>query len=399
MGSLDGVRILDLSTVMMGPTATQILASFGAEVIKVEPPEGDSMRAVGRSATRSMGPIFHNINHSKKSIVLDLKQDRARAALLRLAQTADVFVSNMRTDALARLGLTAEMFHVVNPRLLYVELSGFGRGGRYAGRPAYDDMIQAAAAIPSLLQISTGGEPSYVPMAIADRVVGIYAAGAIAAGLYQVARSGRGQSIEVPMFEVMTQFVLTDHLGGMTYATGGTAPGYMRLLSRGRRPFATLNGYLAVLPYSDQQWRRFLAAAGQPDRYNRDPRLHGMTARTEHIDALYAMLAEIIATNTTEYWIEVLEPLDVPVMRVHTLQTLRDDGHLHDVGFFQTVEHPADGPLGLMRCPSRWSETPARDPSPAPLLGQDTRSVLAGAGFGEDEVRDLTEARAVEATV
>ena len=320
MGSLDGIRILDLSTVMMGPTATQILASFGAEVIKVEPPEGDSMRAVGRPAGRTTGPIFHNINHSKKSIVLDLKQDRARAALLKLAGTADVFVSNMRTDALARLGLTYETFRSVNPKLLYVELTGYGRGGRYAGRPAYDDMIQAASAIPTLLQISTGGEPSYVPMAVADRVVGIYAAGVIAAGLFHAARSGQGQAIEIPMFEVMTQFVLTDHLGGMTYATDQTPAGYMRLLSPGRRPFATLDGYLAVLPYSDQQWRRFLVAAGMPDLYDQDHRLHGMAARTEHIDALYAMLAGIIATRSTDHWVNLLEPIDVPVMRVHTLE-------------------------------------------------------------------------------
>lgn len=386
MGPLEGVTVLDLSTVMMGPTATQILASFGAEVIKVEGPEGDPMRAVGRPAGRQIGPLFHQINHSKKSLVLDLKQPEQREALLDLSRSADVLVYNMRDEAMNRLGLGYEVFSAANSKLLYVELSGYGRGGRYAGRPAYDDMIQAAAAIPSLIELSTGGEPRYIPLAMADRVVGIYAASAIGAGLFQASRTGRGQKIEVPMFEVMTQFVMTDHMGGLTYAGGGTV-GYRRLLSPGRRPLATTDGYVAVLPYSDQQWRRFLGAVGLADLYDSDPRLQGMRARTEHIDALYEMVADIVLQQSTGYWVDLLEPLDVPVMRVNTLQSLRSDAHLADVGFFQAHEHVTDGEVQLMRCPSRWSGKEARDPTPAPLLGEDTDAVLATIGRDPMTVR------------
>ncbi|HYZ21882.1 MAG TPA: CoA transferase [Rhodopila sp.] len=379
-GPLAGVRVLDLTTVQMGPWCTRIVADYGADVIKVEAPGGDSSRYTGLARHRGMSGTFQHNGRGKRSVALDLKQPEARDAVLRLAETADAFASNIRQAALQRLGLEYESVRRVNPGIVYVSMVGYGSAGRYAGRPAYDDLIQAAAAIPMLLQRSSG-QPRFIPMAAIDRIVGGAAANALLAGLLVKARTGIGQMIEVPMFETMAQFVLAEHMQGQTFDPPVGPAGYKRTLSPHRRPYATRDGFIAVLPYNDGQWRRFFEAIGKAHLLEADPRFADITARTAHIDVLYEMLAEELRHRTTEEWLDLLQRNDIPCMRPHTLESLLADPHLTDAGFFQWQEHPSEGRIRTMREPSTWSETQPPAGHFAPRLGQHTREVLAEAGL------------------
>jgi crotonobetainyl-CoA:carnitine CoA-transferase CaiB-like acyl-CoA transferase len=384
-GPLDGIRVLDLTTVQMGPWCTRILADLGADVIKVESPEGDSNRYTGVPKHRGMSGTFQHNARGKRSIALDLKQTAARDALLRLVPTVDAFASNIRQAALARLGLDYESVKAVNPSIVYLSMVGYGSAGRYAGRPAYDDLIQAASAIPMLLQRSSG-QPRFIPMAAIDRIVGSAAANALLAGLLSKARTGIGQSIEVPMFETMAQFVLSEHMQGQTFDPPTSPAGYPRTLSPHRRPYPTKDGFIAVLPYNDGQWRRFFEVAGKAEMLKTDPRFADIASRTANIDSLYEMVAEELRHRTTGEWLEVLGAADIPCMRPHTLETLMEDPHLADAGFFQWENHPSEGRIRTMREPSTWSETKPPTGRFAPRLGQQTREILAEAGFDKDAI-------------
>lgn len=391
-GPLAGIRILDLTTVQMGPWCSRICADLGAEVIKVEAPEGDSSRYPGVPRHRGMSGSFQHNNRGKRSLCLDLKAPRARDAILRLAATADAFISNIRPAALERLGLGYDALRAVNASIVYLSMVGYGSGGRYAGRPAYDDLIQAASGIPMLLQRSTG-EPRFIPMAAIDRTVGSAAANALLAGLLAKARQGVGQRIEVPMFETMVQFVLSEHMQGATFDPPTSEMGYARTLSRSRRPYATQDGYLAVLPYNDGQWRRFFEAVGKGHLLTQDPRFSDIRARTAHIDELYDMIGEEVKLRPTAEWLALLQRIDVPCMVPHTLESLLDDPHLRETGFFVFEEHPSEGRIRTMREPSTWSATPPPTGTFAPRLGQHTREVLAEAGFDAAEIEAMVADR------
>lgn len=391
-GPLQGVRALDLSTVLMGPYATQILADYGADVIKVEPPEGDGTRGIGPMRSAGMGAIFLNANRGKRSIALDLKNPEARKALLELASASDVLVYNTRPQAMARLGLSYEEVRAVNPGIVYVGLFGFGRGGPYADKPAYDDLIQGAAGLPALALLSGSPVPRYVPTTIADRTVGLSAVGAILAALFHRQRTGEGQSIDVPMFETMTQFVMGDHLAGRTFVPPEGPTGYARLLAHERRPYATADGYICALVYSDKQWKNFCALIGRPEMFTEDARLKNLTTRTRNIDALYRFVGETMATRSTSEWMDVLEKADIPCMPMHTPDSILDDPHLRAVGFFHEIDHPSEGRLVSMAVPSRWSQTQPAPTRPAPRLGEHTVEVLTEAGLGEDRIRALLPA-------
>ena len=394
MGPLRGITILDLTTVLMGPYATQILADMGADVIKVESPEGDIVRQLGPGRTKGMGGMFLNANRGKRSIVIDLKQAEGRDALLRLARAANAIVYNVRPQAMARLGLDYEALAAANPAILYVGLFGYGQTGPYAAKPAYDDLIQGASGIPTLIAMAGDGTPRYVPITIADRVVGLKAVNAILGGLMHQQRTGIGQRIDVPMFEEMAEFVLIDHLGGLTYDPPLDHGGYARLLSRYRRPYKTSDGHICALIYNDKQWKSFFEAIGKTELLQQ-PRFATHAARHAHIDEIYQEVGRIFVTRTTAEWRELLERADIPVMPMHTLESILEDPHLDAVGFFRTIEHPVEGRILQMRVPSTWSESQPEAGGPAPTFGQHGRDILHAAGFSPEEIERLSQQKAV----
>ncbi|WP_422077448.1 CaiB/BaiF CoA transferase family protein [Vannielia sp.] len=388
MGPLDGLRVIDMTSVLMGPYATQILGDFGAEVVKVEAPEGDVVRRIGPGRNEGMGPLFLNTNRSKKSIVLDLKTEDGRAAMLRLIAGADILVTNVRPKAMTRLGLGWEALKAANPRLVYGALVGFDQTGPYADRPAYDDLIQGGSCIP-WSYVRAGQRPSYVPAAVADRIVGMAAVNAILAAVQERTRSGEGQRVEIPMFETMVSMILGDHLGGLTYEPPLDKGGYARHLSPERRPYETQDGYVCALVYTDGHWQRFFRAIGRPEMPAADPRYATFAARMAHIDEVYAELAEIMRTRTTAEWLALFDEADVPALPMHSFESVLEDPHLVETGFFQSVEHPTEGPIRSMAVPVTYSRSQPAPERLAPQLGADGVQVLSAAGFDEAEIAGL----------
>ncbi|OGA11172.1 MAG: acetyl-CoA acetyltransferase [Betaproteobacteria bacterium RIFCSPHIGHO2_12_FULL_69_13] len=387
-GPLSGVRVLDLTTVVMGPYATQILGDFGADVVKVEPPEGDVMRYAWPFRHPGMGSIFLNTNRNKRSIVLDLKQAPARAACLALAARADVLVYNIRPQAMARLKLSYEDVREVNPEIIYAGCFGYSQRGPYAAKAAYDDLIQGAAGIPWLLKKQGAAEPRYAPMIVADRAVGQQVASAVSAALYHREKTGRGQRIDVPMFEHLLQMVLGDHLGGYTFEPQHGEPGYHRILAPDRRPYETRDGYVCALIYNDKQWKAFLEIIGKPEILSR-PEFATQEARSRNYDSAYAMVAEELKRRTSEEWVEAFERADIPVQRMNSLDDIVADPHLAAIGYLKSVEHPSEGRIRSLAVPSEWSESQPEVRRHAPRLGEHTREVLREAGYSDAAVEAL----------
>lgn len=388
-GPLAGIRIIDLTSVILGPYATQILADFGADVIKVEAPAGDIMRHVGPMRNPGMGHIYLNLNRNKRSLALDLKQPKARDALRKLATTADVFVSNVRPAAMARLGLGYDDIRAVNPRIVYASATGYGAGGRYAGKPAYDDLIQGLTGIAAIPRDAWGSEPRYMPIAIADRTVGLYLANAISAALFHRERTGQGQAIEIPMFEVFAEYLLGDHLAGLTFDPPEGPQYYPRLVSKHRRPYATKDGHVCALVYTDANWKNFFRAIDREDLLQ-DPRFSTHGNRAKHIDEVYEFVSETLKTRTTADWVALLDAADIPVMPLNSVESLLDDPHLNEAGFFRTVEHPTEGRLRMTQVPGSWSGSPPSVRNLAPPLGEHTSNLLREAGLSDTEIAEIT---------
>jgi crotonobetainyl-CoA:carnitine CoA-transferase CaiB-like acyl-CoA transferase len=387
-GPLHGVRVLDLTTVVMGPYATQILADFGADVIKVEPPDGDAVRSAWPFRNSGMGAIFLHTNRNKRSVVLDLKKDAAREACLVLAKRSDVLVYNIRPQAMARLKLAYEDVKAVNREIIYVGCFGYSQRGPYAAKAAYDDLIQGASGLPWLLQKQGAPEPRYAPMIVADRSVGQQVASAVSAALYHREKTGKGQRIDVPMFEHLLQIVLGDHLGGYTFEPQHGEPGYARILAPDRRPYETRDGYVCALIYNDKQWKAFVAIIGKPEILSQ-PEFSSLEARSKNYRRAYAMIAEEMKSRSTEFWLEALERGDIPVQRMNSLDDIVADPHLAAIGYLRTVEHPSEGRIKTLAVPSEWSESPPEYRRHAPRLGEHTREVLREAGFSDQQIDKL----------
>lgn len=395
MHALHGVRIVDLTTVIFGPYATQMLADYGADVIKVEAPGGDSTRHSGATREPGMGSLFLGANRNKRSVVLDLKQPAARQALLALVDEADVFIHNVRPQKLAPLGLDEATLRARNPRLVYVGLHGFGSEGPYAGLPAYDDVVQASSGAADLVARQTG-EAGYFPTVAADKVSAHMAVHAVLAALFQRERSGRGQFVEVPMFECMASFLLVEHFYSRHLAAeapadaaehpgrdAGAAPpaavprdalGYPRAVDRWRRPYRTRDGHVCLMPYTDAQWQRFFAELGRPD-LAADPRFADITQRTRHVAVLLAEVGALVAQRVTAHWLALGRRLDIPCAPVRRLEELEHDPHLRAVGFFAELPAGDGQAYRFTRPPVRLADSPGVMRRP-PRLGEHTAEVL-----------------------
>ena len=383
---LAGIRVVDLSSVVMGPWATYILAGYGADVIKVEPPDGDVMRYAGPSRHPGMGSLFMFMNRGKRSIVLDLKRPAARDALLRVCERADVFITNVRPAAMRRLGLGYDDVAAVNARMVYVDLVGYGQDGPYAAKPAYDDLIQGISGLAATFARVGVGEPRFVPALIADRITGMNAVHAVIAALFARERTGAGAHVEVPMFETMAELVLSDHIGGHLFDPPAGYFGYNRALTPNRRPFRTLDGYVCILLYTERHWERFFAIVGQQDRYAGDPRLSDPDVRRREYDAAYGVVAEIVTTRTSGDWLAALAAADIPVVPLHDVADLLNDEHLRATGFFSEEVHSSEGALRSVRRPGRISGATAPHLRPAPRLGEHGAEILRDAGLGDEAI-------------
>lgn len=386
-GPLEGVRVLDLTSNFMGPYASLLLADMGAEVCKVESPEGDTTRGVGPCRHKGMAAIFLHLNRNKRSMVLDLKRPEGMAALRRMLASADVLLYSLRPKAMERLGLSYEAAREINPRLIYCGAFGFGQHGPYADKPAYDDLIQAAVGMP-VLQARRSGPPVYVATAVADRVVGMATSNAVAMALYRREKTGVGQAVSVPMFETFAHFVMGDHLYGHTFMPSIGGSGYARMMSPERRPYKTMDGHVGVQVYTDKHWQRFFAAVGRPELVT-DPRYVDIAARTQNIGELYELLARTFETKTTAQWVDLLGAADIPIIGMNTPESLLDDPHMAAVGFFEECEHPSEGRIRNLGIPQEWSESPPRQRCLAPRLGEHTAQLLSEYGFGTAEIDAL----------
>jgi len=392
---LAGVRIVDLTSIVLGPLATLTLAGMGADVIKVEATEGDNVRLAGSALHDDMGHVFLHGNRGKRSVVLHLKKQAARDALLRLLEQADVFLCNVRPAAMRRLGLGPEVLRERNPRLIQVVACGYGSRGPRADLPAYDDLIQGAVAIPALMQRYTGGDPAYVPLSLVDRVTGLHVVYAITAALYARERSGEGQYVEVPMFESAAHFVLADHLAGASFEPALGPAGYDRLLSTNRRPYRTADGHLCVLVYNDKHWRAFFSAIGRPEMFEQDARFSSQRNRSLNIHEVYGFVASVMVSRTTAEWRSLLDEIDIPNQVPATLEELVDDAQLRASGLIGEEEHPTEGRVRTLGSPTYWNERPSPPLAPAPRLGEHTQEVLGELGYTAHELEALAREGAI----
>lgn len=383
-GPLAGVKIIDMSSVVLGPFATLIFGDLGADVIKIEAGQkgksGDMMRYAGASPTGDLGPIYTSLNRNKKSVQLDAKTEDGKAAIMALLKDADVFFHNVRLAGMGRLGLDYDSVKAINPGIVYVHCAGFGAGGPYEKRQAYDDLIQGASGFAALNAMRSGKDPEYAPSLVADKTVGLFATYATLAALYHKEKTGEGQFVSIPMLESFTFFNLVENLYGETFLPGNGKLAYTRSINANRKPYKTKDGYIGLVPYSDKQWETFFDLGGKEGVFE-DPRFSTYSARTENVTDLYAIIGEVALLKTTAEWLTLLDEANIPAMRYNEMGDVITDPHLEAVGFFQTREHPDAGAYRSMKHPVHFSATPADVALDPPTLGADTEMVLASLGL------------------
>ena len=369
-GPLSGVRVIDLTSMVFGPYATQIMADMGADVIKVEPPSGDATRYISVGPTPDMAGVFVNVNRGKRSIVLDLQSDDGKASLRALLEQADVFIHSMRSKAIAKLGFDYAAVAALNPSIVYTNCYGYGRNGPERDQPAYDDTIQAECGLTAVQQMLTG-EANYVGTIVADKVAGLTALYATMMALFHRERTGEGQEVEIGMFETMASFMLVEHANGAMFDPPLGPAHYPRVVGRNRKPYRTKDGYVSALIYNDKHWSLFVDAV-KPAWAS--PEMANLNERARQIDRIYGLLAETFLERTTQDWLELLRKLGIPAAPLRTPDELFDNPHLNAVGFFETVE-TRRGKVRFPGVPTTFSATPGKVAGPAPELGEHTQQV------------------------
>ena len=388
-GPLAGIRVIDVTTVVLGPYATQMLGDLGADVIKIETKEGDSTRQIGPSRNPGMAAYFATLNRNKRSVVLDLKRPAAKQALLRLVETADVLVHNMRPGAAKRLGLDYPSLAARNARIVHASAAGFRKDSTARDDPAFDDLIQGMSGA-AFLNAGPDGAPRYFPTVLVDKLTGLMLASMIGMALFHRERTGVGQQVHVPMMETMVGFLLVEHFCSGVFGEPEKGLGYPRLLTPHRKPYATRDGFISVIALTDAHWSKLFAAMGRAALIE-DPRFCSIAARSQHVDALYGTLTEGMTQRTTAEWLEILREADIPCGAANTLQDLMSNAYLRETEFFKQMQHPIDGKVVLPAIAPEFSASPPSVRRLWPTLGQHTEEVLREAGFSAEEITAMTE--------
>ena len=391
---LKGIKILDLTAVVVGPVATWRLGQYGADIIKVENPSGDLMRGLGgMSPTGQHSGAYLHLNRGKRNISLDLKKSGGKDICQKLVEWADVVVANMRPDALERLGLDAHTIRSKYPEKIYCLITGYGTDGPYSGLPTYDSVLQGASGIAGLA-MARDGKPAYVPMLICDHVVGEITAGAIMAALLQRHNTGKGASIEIPMFETMAAFVLQEHLAQQSFDPPVGPAGDLRLLSPHNQPVKTKDGYISFTINTDVQVQAFLKVTEREMLLN-DNRFTTVANRAKYVSEWFEVRGAPLENKTTDEWLEIFRAADLPAMPCHTLETLPNDPHLKAVELLGYENHPTEGKTAVIRSTIQVDGDYPSARSTAAPCGWDTDEILSELGFSSTETTLLLSQKAV----